>query len=288
MERIKESELVLNRDGSIYHLHLHPEDIAENIILVGDPGRVEKVSRFFERIEITRQNREFVTHTGYFQGKRITALSTGIGTDNIDIVLNELDALVNIDLKKRETKTTHTSLNLIRIGTTGAIQPEIPVDSWIASEIATGFDNVLHFYSDTNNVILHDIANAFVKFTSWNEKLAIPYFVKASDSLLKRLADGIPSGITISAPGFYGPQGRSLRLPLQYPDLNKKLENFRFNGMKITNYEMESSAIYGLSGLLGHNSLTLCAVVANRSTKSFSTDYEPIISGLIEQTLIKL
>ncbi len=288
MERIKESELVLNRDGSIYHLHLHPEDIAENIILVGDPGRVEKVSRFFERIEITRQNREFVTHTGYFQGKRITALSTGIGTDNIDIVLNELDALVNIDLKKRETKTTHTSLNLIRIGTTGAIQPEIPVDSWIASEIATGFDNVLHFYSDTNNVILHDIANAFVKFTSWNEKLAIPYFVKASDSLLKRLADGIPSGITISAPGFYGPQGRSLRLPLQYPDLNKKLENFRFNGMKITNYEMESSAIYGLSELLGHNSLTLCAVVANRSTKSFSTDYEPIISGLIEQTLIKL
>jgi uridine phosphorylase len=288
MGRIKESELVLNRDGSIYHLHLHPEDIAENIILVGDPGRVEKVSRFFERIEITRQNREFITHTGYFQGKRITALSTGIGTDNIDIVLNELDALVNIDLKKREVKATHTSLNLIRIGTTGAIQPEIPVDSWIASGIAAGFDNVLHFYGDTNNVIIHDIANEFVKFTSWNEKLAIPYFVKASNKLLKLLADGIPSGITISAPGFYGPQGRSLRLPLQYPGLNEKLEKFRYNGMKITNYEMESSAIYGLSGLLGHNSLTLCAVVANRSTKSFSTDYEPIISGLIEQTLIKL
>lgn len=288
MEKIKESELVLNKDGSIYHLHLHPEDIAKNIILVGDPGRVEKVSRFFDRIEITRQNREFITHTGYFQGKRITALSTGIGTDNIDIVLNELDALVNIDLKKREEKTAHTSLNLIRIGTTGAIQPEIPVDSWIASTLAAGFDNVMHFYSDPNNVIIHDIAIEFVKSTEWNKELAVPYFVKASDKLLNQLANDIRSGITISAPGFYGPQGRSLRLALRYPDLNAKLERFRFRGMKITNYEMESSAIYGLSGLLGHNSLTLCAVVANRSTKSFSSDYEPVIAGLIEQTLIKL
>lgn len=289
MKKIKASELIINPDGSIFHLHLKPENLAENIILVGDPGRVKLVSSFFDQIESTAENREFVSATGTFRGKRITALSTGIGTDNIDIVVNELDALVNIDLETRTVKEEHTALNIVRIGTSGSLQGDIPVDSYVASQRAIGFDGLLNFYAGRETFADVDFEKAFKEHTSWNPLLTSPYVVESDSELFKKIVGGdMVSGVTISAPGFYGPQGRELRLPTADPELNDKIESFRFNGMKITNYEMECSAIYGLSHLLGHHALTICAIIANRVTREANENYKPVIKTLVETVLERI
>ena len=286
---LKPSELIINKDGSIFHLHLLPEDIADDIILVGDLGRVDTVASFFDHIELKKQNREFYTITGKYKNKRITVLSTGIGTDNIDIVVNELDALVNIDLKNRILKEEHHSLNLIRIGTSGSLQKHVPVDSVLMSVRSIGFDGLLNFYDNREKIADRDFENAFKKNVDWDEILPSPYVVNASEKMIKRFeGNQIIKGVTISAPGFYGPQGRQLRLPILMENINDKIEAFEYKGQKITNYEMESSAIYGLSGLLGHNAITLCAIIANRATKEFSKDYKPIIVNLIQYVLDKL
>jgi uridine phosphorylase len=277
--------LILNGDGSIFHLKLFPGDIADTIILVGDPNRVEMVSNFFDSIEIRKSNREFVTHTGNFRGKRITALSTGIGTDNVDIVLNELDALVNIDLIERRLKTTHRTLRLVRIGTTGGLQKDIPINSFILSRYAAGFDTVLNFYADRNKVADLAMEKAFIEHTHWSSLLPDPYFVRSSDDLFRLFPQETHSGITISAPGFYGPQGRKIRLQPLDPQLNDKLESFRYQDLRITNYEMESSALFGLAELLGHRAVTLCAMIANRASLEFTEDYKGIVNKLIKFTL---
>jgi len=285
---IEPSELIINDDGSIYHLHLRPEEIANTIILVGDPGRVALVSSYFSKTEHKVSNREFCTHTGYFNNKRISVLSTGIGTDNIDIVVNELDALVNIDLKSRTQKEEHTSLNLVRLGTSGGLQREVLVDSFLVSESSIGFDGLLNYYADRNKISDLAFEKAFMEFVNWNPLLPAPYVVNCCSSLLKKVGEGMMKGVNISASGFYGPQGRVLRLPIVDPDINDKIEKFNFQGRKITNYEMESSALYGLSKLLGHHALTACAIVANRVTKTFSKDYHPAVKKLIEHALQKL
>jgi len=288
MERIGDSELIINPDGSIFHLHLLPEDIADNIILVGDQDRVDMVSSFFDTIEVKKQNREFKTHTGTYKGIRISVVSTGIGTDNIDIVVNELDALVNIDLTSRTIKDEKRSLNLIRIGTSGALQGDIPVDTPVASEIAIGFDGLLNFYAHRDKISRLNIEDAFISYMEWNKKLATPYFVSGSSDLLNKVAFDMKHGMTISAPGFYGPQGRVLRLPIQDMEINDKISAFTFNGKQITNYEMECSAIYGLSALLGHNALTICCIIANRIRKEYSKDYKIAVKELVETVLNRL
>ncbi len=288
MNIIPRSELIINKDGSIFHLHLKSEHIAKDIILVGDPGRVEIVSSYFDNIEFKIQNREFLTHTGYYKNKYISVISTGIGTDNIDIVINELDAIANIDLEKRIIKNKHTSLNFIRIGTSGALQADVPVDSFLMSKMAIGFDGMLNYYANRNKVSKLEIEKAFIKYTNWNKQLAAPYFVEASEKMINKFGEGIKKGVTISAPGFYGPQGRQLRLETADPLLNNKITDFDFKGEKITNYEMESSAIFGLSKLLGHNSVTICAIIANRVKKEYSKDYKPVIKKLIKHVLERI
>jgi uridine phosphorylase len=243
------------------------------------------VSAFFDSIEIRRSNREFVTHTGSFRGKRITALSTGIGTDNVDIVLNELDALANIDLDERRLKTTRRTLRLVRIGTTGGLQKDIPINSIILSRYAAGFDTVLNFYADRDNVADLAMEKAFMEHSDWPPLLHHPYFVRSSDNLFRLFPPETHSGITISAPGFYGPQGRKLRLQLMDPKLNDKLESFRYRDLRITNYEMESSALFGLARLLGHEAVTLCAMIANRASLEFTEDYKGLVNKLIKFTL---
>lgn len=288
MTKFGESELIINDDGSIFHLHLKPENIADTIILVGDQGRVEVVSSFFDTIEFKAHNREFITHTGSYKGKRMSVLSTGIGTDNIDIVLNELDAVVNIDLENRSLKSEHTTLNLIRIGTSGALQGDIPIDTPIATETSIGFDGLLNFYAAGKTMGNDDLQKAFLEHTDWRSNLPVPYFPDASKDLLEKVAGDMRKGLTISAPGFYGPQGRMLRLPLRDADLNDKISKFEFQGKKITNYEMESSAIYGLSKALGHNALTICNIIANRIRREYSKDYKPAVKSLIETVLNRL
>jgi uridine phosphorylase len=288
MARLQESELILNPDGSVYHLKLKPGDIAQNIILVGDPGRVETISQYFDSIELKVQNREIITHTGLYNGKRISVMSTGMGTDNIDIVINELDALVNIDLDKREIKSELTSLNLIRLGTSGALQPEIPLNSFIVSSHAMGIDGLLYFYTTEHPAFDQKMADAFYKHANWPSKLPTPYAVKASDSLLQKLGKDFVKGITATAPGFYGPQGRKLRLDLAKDDLNHRLETFRYEGLKITNFEMETSALYGLSALLGHNALTVCVAIANRHRKEYNRDYKTHVDQLVQIMLERL
>ncbi len=285
---IEPSELIINPDGSIYHLHLRPEHIADNIILVGDPGRVEMVSSYFSKIEYKISNREFYTHTGYFNNKKITVLSTGIGTDNIDIVVNELDALVNIDLEKRQVKSSHKTLNLVRLGTSGGLQLDVLVDSFLVSQSSIGFDGLLNYYKGRNEICDLKFEQAFMKFMNWNPLLPKPYVIDCSKMLLEKLGNGFKKGVNISASGFFGPQGRVLRLPIADPEINDKIEKFSFEGKKITNYEMESSALYGLSKLLGHNALTICTIIANRVSKTFSKDYHPIVKKLVEHTLQKL
>lgn len=288
MNRIGDSELILNADGSIFHLHLKPENLADNVILVGDQGRVEMVSKYFDEIEFKVQNREFKTHTGTYKGTRVSVLSTGIGTDNIDIVVNELDALVNIDLKERVPKKEHKTLNLIRIGTSGALQGDIPVDTPVLSVTSIGFDGLLNFYEGNEKIGNDKIRETFKKHTNWNAKLPNPYFVDASKYLIDKIGEGMRHGITISAPGFYGPQGRVLRLNTIDNSLNDKITAFEFEGRKITNYEMESSAIAGLSLLLGHNAITVCSIIANRIRKEYSQNYKLAVDKLIKTILDRI
>ena len=288
MNQISNSELIINSDGSIYHLAIKPEDIADTILLVGDQGRVETVSSFFDSITVKKQNREFVTHTGYYNGQKISVVSTGIGTDNIDIVINELDALVNIDLEKRTIKEKHHALRFIRLGTSGGLQEDVPVDTFLLSEKVIGFDGMMNFYAGIEPVIDLDFENAFVNYMNWNPRLAKPYVVSASPSLINLLGEKTHKGVTISSPGFYGPQGRKLRLNIHDPEINKKITGFSYGKYKITNYEMESSALFGLSKMLGHEAVTICVIIANRVTKTFSKDYHPKVKQLIQYTLDKL
>lgn len=289
MRVIEPSELIINPDGTVFHLHLKPEQLADNIILVGDPGRVQMVASFFDKIESQTENREFVSATGYYGTKRITVLSTGIGTDNIDIVVNELDALVNIDMATRTVKNDHHSLNIVRIGTSGGLQGDIPVDAFLASRKALGFDGLLNFYARRNAVSDLPFERAFKKHVDWNELLPAPYAVEADKQLMEKIVDHeFVTGVTISAPGFYGPQGRVLRLPVTDPLINDKIETFRFEDQRITNYEMECSAIYGLSKLLGHKALTVCIIIANRVSKKANENYKPVMVQLVKKVLDRI
>ena len=285
---IKSSELILNPDGSVYHLNLKPEHIANDIIFVGDQNRVEKITQNFEKIEFSTQKREFKTQTGIYKGKRITVMSTGIGPDNIDIVMNELDALVNIDLETKIPKETLTSLNIIRIGTSGSLQADIPVDSFVLNTFGLGVDNMLRSYliDEVTNVELED---AFIKHTNWDAKKGRPYAIACSEKLEKIIeSDKMFKGITATAGGFYGPQGRVLRLNIQDEELNGKMDNFEFDEHRITNLEMETAAIYGLGKLLGHETLSLNAIIANRATGTFSANPYKAVDELIAYTLDKL
>jgi uridine phosphorylase len=289
MKPISHTDLILNPDGSIYHLQLLPGDIADHIILVGDPGRVKQVSSHFDSLELEKQNREFVTHTGHYKGKRITVLSTGIGTDNIDIVLNELDALVNMDLEKRIPIAEHRSLNLIRIGTSGALHADIPPGANILTRIAGGFDGLYHFYQDPAKFNRKVLARTFMKHTAWKQCLAEPYFISGSEKLHKMLSGpGVESGITISTPGFYAPQVRSIRLQPFDPELLSTIGTFRYEGMRINNFEMESSALYALSALLNHQAITICVAIANRISLEFLEEYHAAVDELISRVLDKL
>ncbi|HEY0091589.1 MAG TPA: nucleoside phosphorylase [Flavobacterium sp.] len=285
---IKSSELILNPDGSVYHLNLRPEHIAHDIIFVGDQNRVEKITQFFDSIEFTTQKREFKTQTGRYKGKRMTVMSTGIGPDNIDIVLNELDALVNIDLDTRVPKKELTSLNIIRIGTSGSLHTDIPVDSFVLSKYALGLDNMLRSYL-IDNVSIADIEEAFINKTNWDARKGRPYAIACSTELERIIeSDLMHKGITATAGGFYGPQGRVLRLGIQDEILNSKMDRFIHNGNRITNLEMETAAIYGLSALLGHKALSLNAIIANRASGTFSSDPYKAVDELIAYTLNKL
>ena len=282
------TELILNADGSIYHLNLLPGDIAETIITVGDPNRVSDISKHFDSIEIKKHKREFHTHTGLLNGKRISVISTGIGTDNIDIVLNELDALVNVDFETREIKNGLTQLDIIRIGTSGSVQAEIEVDSFVCSEYALGFDGLLHFY-ENNHSEHDDFINAFISHTGWSKSKALPYLVNCDEQLADKFkSNRIRFGVTATNPGFYGVQGRCIRLQPDSNDFNEKLANFKFNGLKIINLEMETSGIYGLSQLLGHRALSLNCILANRATETFSEKPEKSVNDLIEFALERI
>jgi len=283
---IQASEFPQNADGSVYHLHLQPEQLAKTVILLGDPGRVPTFSKYMERIDHKQQNREIVTHTGVYKGKPLTIMSTGMGTDNLDIVVNELDALVNIDLKTREIKPKKTSLNLVRIGTCGSLQEDIEANKFIASAYGFGIDGLMNFYKPENDVCDRAMENAFMNHSNWLKTLPRPYFVKASDELIERIAkNDMYRGITATAQGFYGPQGRVLRLPLAFPEMHDVMKSFEYNGLKITNLEMETSALYGLGQSLGHKTMTACLVVANRVTGKFSENYKQTMEDNIE-TLI--
>lgn len=281
-------DLILNNNGSVYHICMRPEDLADTVIVVGDPQRVFEISEHFTGIDHRAANREFISHTGYFRGKRVTALSTGIGTDNCDIVMHELDALANFDLQTRTQKDRHRSLTIVRLGTSGAIQPDVPVDSFVLSTHAAGLDNLLHFYKGTADIIDREMASAFADFTKWPKELSKPYFIKGTDRLIELFKHGAVPGITATAPGFYGPQGRFLRLPLTDPDMVKKLREFSHNGLRIVNFEMETSAIYGLGTLMGHETATLCAVIANRATGDYNPDHKKAVNSLIEMALDRI
>ncbi|GEC80025.1 nucleoside phosphorylase [Flavobacterium aquatile] len=285
---IQSSELILNPDGSVYHLNLKPENIAHDIIFVGDQNRVEKITKNFDLIEFSQQKREFKTQTGLYKGKRITVMSTGIGPDNIDIVMNELDALVNIDLETRMPKETLTSLNIIRIGTSGSLQDDIPVDSFVMSTFGLGLDNMLRSYL-IDTVSNSEMEDAFIKHTNWDLRKGKPYVISCSEKLEKIIeSDKMHKGITATAGGFYGPQGRVLRLNIQDEELNSKMDNFEFEENRITNLEMETGAIYGLGKLLGHECLSLNAIIANRASGTFSEDPYKAVDELIAYTLDKL
>jgi uridine phosphorylase len=285
---IAETELILNPNGSVYHLKLLPENVAENIIIVGDQGRVETVSRFFDSIEFKVQNREFITHTGTFNGKRIMVISSGIGTDNIDILINELDAAVNIDLKTRMIKKERVSLNIVRIGTSGALQEDIPVDNFVVSTHGLGFDGLLNYYLDLPKINDNEVSEAFIQQTNWNKNLPYPYAVKGSEILINKIGFDLIKGITATAPGFYGPQGRKLRLTPWVEDFNQQLTDFKYKENRITNFEMETSALYGLGALLGHQTCTVCSIIANRVAKKYSQNYHASVEQLIQLVLERL
>ncbi|MBS1646137.1 MAG: nucleoside phosphorylase [Bacteroidetes bacterium] len=288
MQLFPETELIITDQNRVYHLDINEEHIADDVILVGDQGRVEQISKLFSKVECKIQHREFVTHTGTFNGKRISVVSTGIGTDNIDIVVNELDAAVNIDLKTRSLKPTLRQLNLIRLGTSGALQADIPVNALVVSQYGLGLDGLLNYYADYTAINENHISQAFMKHSQWTANLPFPYCIKANDTLFKKFADGNPSGITATAPGFYGPQGRQLRLKAAKPQLNELLSSFCIDGLRIANFEMETSALYGLGKMLNHNCLTVCVIIANRVLKEFTPDYQKSVNKLITNSLERL
>lgn len=284
-----ESELIINSDGSIFHLHVKPQQLADKVILVGDPGRVKLVASHFENTECDIENREFRTITGTYQGKRITVISTGIGCDNIDIVVNEIDALANIDFKTRYEKEILKSLTLVRIGTCGGLQEYTPVGTYIASEKSIGFDGLLNYYAGRNEVCDLDFENAFTKHMQWNQQKGAPYVIDADKETLDRIADkDMVRGVTIACGGFFGPQGRKLRVPIADPMQNEKIENFEYKGYRVTNFEMESSALAGLSKLMGHKALTCCMVIANRRALKANVEYKNTIDGLIKTVLDRI
>ncbi len=288
MRIIPSSELIINQDGSIFHLHLRPEQLADTVILVGDPGRVEMVSSFFDTIECKVSNREFNTVTGTYKGKRMTVLSTGIGIGNIDISVTELDALANVDFETRQARETFRRLTLVRLGTSGAIQPDIKVGEFVFSRTSIGFDGLLNYYKGRNDVCELDIEKAFMAHTGWNELLPKPYFINADKELWKLFKDSVTEGMTIAAPGFYAPQGRWVRLEPQDAKLNEKIESFDYEGRRITNFEMEGSALAGLAALMGHRATTICTIIAQRIALDACTDYKPFVRGMIEMALDKL
>lgn len=286
--RFAETELILTEDKRVYHINLKAEDVADTVIVVGDQGRVSQISSLFSKIDFKTEHREFVTHTGLYNGKRITVLSTGIGTDNIDIVMNELDAAVNINPETRELNPKLRNLNIVRFGTSGALQGEIPVNGIVVSSHGIGLDGLLNFYEGWKNVNETPISEAFIKHVNWQSNLPYPYCIKGSETLLEKFRSGNHVGITATAPGFYGPQGREIRLKASSKNLNDLLTSFDHNGLKITNFEMETSALYGLGTMLGHNCLTACVIIANRVRKEFTKDYKKSVELLIENSLERL
>jgi len=286
--RIPESELIINADGSAFHIHMRPEDLADIVIVFGDPGRVKMFESLFEKIEVKGQSREFAFATGIYNGKRVTALSHGIGCDNIDIVMTELDALANIDFKTREVKPEHKTLTIVRIGTCGAIQPEIPLGSFILSHISVGCDGLMNWYEGRDKIALLDFEEEFKKAVKWDRHLPDPYFVRASERLVDLFKDCTVKGMTVSASGFYGPQGRVVRQGLAMPDMLEDFEKFEYKGYKITNFEMEGSALAGMAAKLGHEAITVCCAIAHRYLKDANTDYKPRVNELVKLVLDKL
>ncbi len=283
-----ESELVLNKDGAVYHLNLLPGEVAETVIIVGDPARVRKVSSRFDSIEIEKQNREYLTHTGAYRGKRISVISTGMGPDNIEIFLNELDAVFNIDLQTKEVKEEKVNLNIVRIGTCGGIHPSAVGDQWVVTDKVIGFDNLMQFYGIQHSKEQEALLDAFYAHTDWPATQIPLYTANGNTALINKLSDSCLVGLTATAPGFYAPQGRQLRGATVIPSIEERLSNFEFEGMSLLNFEMETSALYGLGGMLGHNCATVCTVIANRVAKSFSTDYQKSVDRLIDHTLDRL
>lgn len=288
MRTIPASELIINEDGSIFHLHLRPEQLADTVILVGDPGRVALVAEHFENIECKVSNREFNTVTGTYKGRRMSVLSTGIGIGNIDISVTELDALVNVDFATRREKSEKKQLTLVRLGTSGALQPDIAVGEFVYARTSVGFDGLLNYYAGRNEVCDLALEKAFTAHTGWNELLPKPYFVDADPTLTELFRDTTREGITIAAPGFYGPQGRWVRIAPQDPELNRKIESFEYEGRRITNFEMESSALAGLAALMGHRAATICTIIAQRIAQDACTDYKPFVREMIRMALDKL
>ncbi len=286
--RIPESELIINADGSAFHIHMKPEDLADLVIVFGDPDRVKMFEPLFDKIEVKGQSREFAFATGIYHGKRVTALSHGIGCDNIDIVMTELDALANVDFKTREVKPEHRTLTIVRIGTCGAIQPEIPLGSFILSHISVGCDGLMNWYEGRDEIALLDFEEAFKKATHWAKHLPDPYFVRGSQKLIDLFQDCTVKGMTISASGFYGPQGRVVRQGLAMPNMLEDFEKFEYKGYKITNFEMEGSALAGMAAKLGHDAITVCCAIAHRYLKDANTDYKPRVNELVKLVLDKL
>ena len=290
--RIPESELIINGDGSVFHIHLKPEELADNVIMVGDPSRVMMIGEYLTDIEFQHASREFVSTTGRYKGKRLTVLSHGIGPDNIDIVMTELDALANVDFETREVKPKHRALNILRIGTSGALHADIPLGSFVLAHISVGFDGVMNWYANREKVTIPEVEEAFKKHMHWAPALPSPYFVKASPKIIDAFKDATIKGVTISAPGFYGPQGRVVRIPLAMPNMLEDIESFRFEAddipYRITNFEMESSPLAGLAAHLGHNAATVCCIIANRYLQSSNPDYRPQVRKLVELALDRM
>jgi uridine phosphorylase len=288
MRTIPSSELIINDDGSIFHLHIKPEQLADTVVLVGDPGRVAQVAAHFDEREFSVSSREFHTVTGTYRGRRMTVLSHGIGTDNIDIVVTELDALANIDFATRRPRAHHRTLTLLRLGTSGALQRDLAIGDLVFARTSAGFDGLLNWYAGRDTVCDLELERAFTRYTAWGELLPKPYFVNANEELFEAFRDVTTEGITISAPGFYGPQGRWVRLRPADPQLNEKIESFRHGGRRITNFEMESSALAGLGALLGHRAATICTIIAQRVALEAATDYRPFVEKMIKIALDRL
>ena len=288
MRIIPDSELIINSNGTVFHLHIRPEQLADKIIVMGDPGRVTTTASFFDSIECEVQSREFHTITGMYKGKRITAMSHGIGTDNIDIVATELDALANVDFETREVKKEFKQLTIVRVGTSGGMQPHCPVGSFVVAEKSLGFDGLIHYYDGSEEIREKKFEEAFKKHVNWSPLHCSPYIVSADEELVERIGHDMIKGVTISAIGFYGPQGRHVRLPLADPKLNSKIESFRFDDYSITNYEMESSALAGLSKMMGHKAMTVCSIIANRVALESNADYQGSIEDLIKIVLERI